>query len=45
MSECRDRLQMDAIVVQVVNEKKVALVTFDEEMAEKSKTAVEVITF
>jgi predicted nucleic acid-binding protein len=35
---------MDAIVVQVAKEKKAALATFDEEMAEKAKAAVEVLT-
>ncbi|MCK4478513.1 type II toxin-antitoxin system VapC family toxin [Candidatus Bathyarchaeota archaeon] len=35
---------MDAIVVQVAKEKKAALVTFDEEMAEKAKGVVEVLT-
>ena len=35
---------MDAIVVQVAEEKKRALITFDEEMAEKAKAAVEVFT-
>ncbi|MCW3993601.1 MAG: type II toxin-antitoxin system VapC family toxin [Candidatus Bathyarchaeota archaeon] len=35
---------MDAIVVQVAKEKKRALITFDEEMAEKAKAAVEVFT-
>jgi len=35
---------MDAIVVQAAKEKKAILVTFDDEMAEKSKTEVEVLT-
>jgi len=35
---------MDAIVVQVAKEKKAALATFDGEMAEKAKVAVEVLT-
>lgn len=35
---------MDAIVVQVAKEKKAALLTFDKEMAEKSKVIVEVLT-
>ncbi|MFQ6086208.1 MAG: type II toxin-antitoxin system VapC family toxin [Candidatus Bathyarchaeia archaeon] len=35
---------MDAIVVQVAEEKKGILVTFDEEMAGKAKTAVKVLT-
>ncbi len=35
---------MDAIVVQVAKEKKRALITFDEELAEKAKVAVEVFT-
>jgi len=35
---------MDAIVVQAAKEKKAVLVTFDEEMAEKAKTTVEVLT-
>ena len=35
---------MDAIVVQVAEEKKRALITFDDEMAEKAKAAVEVFT-
>ena len=35
---------MDAIVVQVAKEKKRALITFDDEMAEKAKAAVEVFT-
>jgi len=35
---------MDAIVVQTAKEKKAVLVTFDEEMAEKAKTAVKVLT-
>jgi len=35
---------MDAIVVQVAREKKRSLITFDEEMAEKAKAAVEVFT-
>jgi len=34
---------MDAIVVQVAKEKNAALVTFDEEMAEKAKAAIEVL--
>ena len=36
---------MDAIVVQVARERKAALVTFDEEMAEKSRGVVEVSSF
>jgi len=36
---------MDAIVVQVAKEKKRALITFDEEVAEKAKVAVEVFTY
>lgn len=35
---------IDAIVVQVAKEKKGTLITFDEEMAEKAKAAVEVLT-
>ena len=35
---------MDAIVVQAAKEKKGALITFDEEMAEKAKATVEVLT-
>jgi len=35
---------MDAIVVQVAKEKNGVLITFDEEMAEKAKMAVEVFT-
>lgn len=35
---------MDAIVVQVAKEKNAALITFDEEMAEKAKVAVKVLT-
>jgi len=35
---------MNAIVVQVAREKKRSLITFDEEMAEKAKAAVEVFT-
>ena len=35
---------MDAIVVQMAKEKKRALITFDEEMAEKAKEAVKVLT-
>lgn len=35
---------VDAIVVQVAKEKKRALITFDEELAEKAKVAVEVFT-
>ena len=35
---------MDAIVVQVAKERKGALITFDEEMAEKAKAAVKVLT-
>ena len=34
---------IDAIVVQVVKEKKAVLVTFDDEMAEKAKATVEVL--
>ena len=34
---------MDAIVIQAAKEKKAVLVTFDEEMAEKAKTTVEVL--
>jgi predicted nucleic acid-binding protein len=36
---------MDAIVVQRARERKAALVTFDEEMAEKSRGVVEVSSF
>lgn len=36
---------MDATVVQVAKEKNAALITFDEEMAEKAKAAVEVLTY
>ncbi|PIX32044.1 hypothetical protein COZ60_01225 [Candidatus Bathyarchaeota archaeon CG_4_8_14_3_um_filter_42_8] len=35
---------MDAIVVQTAKEKKRALITFDEEMAEKARGAVKVLT-
>ncbi len=35
---------MDAIVIQVAKEKKGALITFDEEIAEKAKTEVKVLT-
>lgn len=35
---------MDAIVVQVAREKRRVLITFDEEMVEKAKAAVEVLT-
>jgi len=35
---------MDAIVVQTAKEKNRALITFDEEMAEKAKPVVEVYT-
>lgn len=35
---------MDAIVVQVTKEKKVALITFDEKMAEKAEATVKVLT-
>jgi len=35
---------MDAIVVQVAKEKKEALITFDEKIAEKAKTEVKVLT-
>lgn len=35
---------MDAIVVQVAKERKAALITFDEEMAEKAKSAVNVLS-
>jgi len=35
---------MDAIVIQVAREKKRVLITFDDEMAEKAKMAVEVFT-
>jgi len=34
---------MDAIVIQAARERKAVLVTFDEEMAEKAKTTVEVL--
>lgn len=35
---------MDAIVVQVAKERKRTLITFDEEMAEKARAAVKVLT-
>jgi len=35
---------IDAIVVQVAKEKKRTLITFDEEMAEKAKAVVKVLT-